>query len=229
MKKILVLALVILSCYQAEAQKAVLYKFKFKVPDAYMKNIINYDENGNIAYIERGGVQVQDVHRQQLAEEQVKLVCESMAQLVEELYNYKEVEILYPKVFGSTATSNILDDFPNKSYKRTVKKYPADGYVEVEINLKDKMVGHPGDPEEDNEELEMRFELISEMTVYDSKGAIIDEKAMVHTGKLEGVFDGKYDTELRENGTFVVRRPYFLQEDIISIFNIVKDDYVGTM
>ena len=228
MKKILVLALVVLSFYQAEAQKAVLYKFKFKVPDAYMKNIINYDENGYIAYIERGGVQVQDVHRQQLGEEQVKLVCESMAQLIKQLYNYKEVEILYPKIFGSTSTSNILDDFPSKGYKRTVKKYPAEAYVEVEINLKDKMVGHPSDPEEDNEELEMRFELISEMTVFDNKGAVIDEKAMVHTGNLEAVFAGKYDTELKENGTFVVRRPYFLQEDIISIFNTVQNDYLET-
>ena len=128
----------------------------------------------------------------------------------------------------SLETSDKLDGFPSKGYKRTAKKMPADAYVEIVVNLKDKMVGHPADPEELNEEREMRFELISELTIYDGKQNIINESTSNHTQNIEALFAEEYSTELRENGTFVVKRPYFTQEDIISIFEIVKEDYLST-
>lgn len=224
-KLLLVLTLLVLPI-AGFSQKAILYKFNYKVPSAYMKQIIKYDKNGNIAMKEVGANRVQDVYTQQLSKAQLMSVCESAVQMLKEKYGYEEIEILYPKNPGSS--SDKLDGFPSKGYKRTAKKMPADAYVEIVVNLKDKMVGHPADPEELNEEREMRFELISELTIYDGKQNIINESTSNHTQNIEALFAEEYSTELRENGTFVVKRPYFTQEDIISIFELVKVDYLST-
>lgn len=224
MKKLLVLIL-FTAPLVGSAQKAILYKFNYKVPKAYMKQIIKYDKNGKIAMKEVGATMVQDVHTQQLDKEQINSVCESAAEMLKEIQGYTEVEIPYPKNPGSTTDK--LDGFPSMGFKRTAKKMPADAYVELEVNLKDKMVGHPGDPEELNEEAEMRFQLESQLIIYDGQGNALVESTAVHTNGLEPLFSNKYTTELRENGTFVVKEPYFSQEDIMAIFELVKTDYLA--
>ena len=222
MKKALILVFITIPLF-CTAQKAILYKFDFKVPKAYRKQIINYDKNGNIAYYTNAAdMKVPDVHTQQLSNDQITTICESTGQMLNEKYGYQEVEILYPK--NPWTSLDKLENFPNKGYKKTAKKMPADAYVEIAINFKDKMVGHPADPEELNQEREMRFELLSELTVFDGSGNIIDEIAENHTAKLQPLLSNKYQTELKENGTFVVSRPYFSQEDLISIFGLVKED-----
>jgi hypothetical protein len=226
MKKILILALFI-TPLSSIAQKAILYKFDFKVPKAYRKQIINYDRHGNIAYYtNEADMKVPDVHTQQLSNDQITTICESTGQMLKVKYGYQEVEILYPK--NPWTSLDKLENFPNKGYKRTAKKMPADAYVEIAINFKDKMVGHPADPEELNQEIEMRFELLSELTVFDGSGNIIDEISENHSAKLQPLLSGKYQTELKDNGTFVVSRPYFTQEDIITIFGLVKEIFLST-
>ena len=87
------------------------------------------------------------------------------------------------------------------------------------------MQTHSTDAEELNAEYSMTFELVSELTVTDISGNVIDEKSLTHTDKLNQLLGDKYSYEYNSKGAFYIRAPYFTREDIISIYGLVKDAY----
>ena len=120
-KVLMLLSLFILPSV-AFAQKAVLYKFNYDVPDAYRKQIIKYDKYGRYAYKDHpSGKKVPDVHTEQLEKEQIENMCESTAQLLKDMYNYKEVEILYQENYN--LRGGRLQNFPHTAYKKSKKSF----------------------------------------------------------------------------------------------------------
>ena len=225
MKSMLVLvAIYMLSAINCDAQKAVLYNFKFDVPDKYRKQIQKYDESGNKLFKDEGGKRVPDTYAQQLSKKEVNIICESAAEMLKRKYGYTEVEIMYPN--SGWVSSGRLPSFPQRSFKKATKKHAADAYIAIKIDIKDKEpMMKWSDLHGQEMERIMFFTMESNYTIYDVSEAIIDQKTISFTDEMDQLFDGEYATDLDDKGRYKLWKNYFSKKDINGLYALVEQHY----
>jgi hypothetical protein len=206
------------------AQKAVLYNFKFDVPDDFRRQIQKYDENGRKMYRDQGGERVPDTFAESLSKKEVNLICESAAEFLKQKHGYSEVEILYPK--SGWVSSGRLHSFPQRSLKKAIKKHPAEAYINVEIDIKNREPAFQwSDLQDQNTERVMFINMHSNYTVSDNSEATIYQETKTFTNELDQIFEENYATDFDEDGRYKLWKPYFTKTDIMRIYELVEEHY----
>jgi len=206
----------------AWSQTAVLYNFDFRVPDVYRHEIQNYDQNGNKKYIkDHYGKTVLDKYLEPVSVEEVRAICESAAAMLKRKYGYTPVNMMYPT--GGGSQSNKLSDFPNKSFKRAVKKNTVDAYVTMVFYIENRSFAPQTSLyyEEKGTERTMFMDITFSYTIFNVQEGVIDQKEISLNDELDELFSENYNSEIVEKG-YKLRKLYLTKEELISIYKLAE-------
>jgi hypothetical protein len=202
------------------AQKAVLYNFDFRIPDAYRHEIQEYDQNGNKEYIkDHYGKTVLNKYLEPVSVEEVHAICELAAEMFKRKYGYTEINMMYPTWGGSE--SGKLSDFPNKGFKKAVKKNTVDAFITMEFKIENRMFAPQTSLhyEEKGIERTMFMNITFSYTIFNEQEGIIDQKEINLKDELDELFSDNYNSEIVENG-YKLRKLYLSKEEIIEIYKM---------
>jgi len=205
-------------------QTAVLYNFDFRIPDGFRHEIQEYDQNGNKKYIkDHYGKRVLDKYLEPISIQEVHAICESAVEMLKRKYGYTEVSMMYPKWGGYS--SGKVSGFPNKGFKRAVKKNTVDAYITMEFKMADNtFLGAKNRSlwwEEADRERTIFTDVTFSYTIYNAKKGVIGQKEVSLIDELQPLFSENYNTEIVDKG-FKVRKLYLTKEELIAIYKLAE-------
>ena len=207
------------------AQTAVLYNFDFIIPDGFRHEIQEYDQDGKKVYIENSITDKRELNRylEPISTEEVHAICESAVAILKQKYGYTEVNMIYP--VGSGYSSGKVSGFPNKGFKRAVKKNKVDFFISMEFEMADNtFLGAKNRSlwwEEDGRERTLFTEVTFSYTIYNAREEVISQKEVRMIDELEPLFNENYNTEVSDKG-FKVRKLYFTKIEIFDIYHLAE-------
>ena len=207
------------------AQTAVLYNYDFRIPDGFRHEIQEYDQKGKKVYIKNSVTGKRELNRylEPISTEEVHAICESAVEMLKKKYGYTEVNMMYP--VGSSYSSGKVSGFPNRGFKRAVKKNNVDFFISMEFEMADNtFLGAKNRSlwwEEDGRERTLFTEVTFSYTIYNAKEEVISQKDVRMIDELEPLFNENYNTEVSDKG-FKVRKLYFTKEEIFDIYHMAE-------
>lgn len=211
----------------AWSQTAVLYNFDFRVPDAYRHEIQEYDQNGKKKYKkDHYGKMVLDKYLEPVSVEEVHSICESAAEMLKRKFGYTEVNMMYPTMGGSE--SGKLSDFPNKGFKRAVKKNNVDAYITMEFKIENRVFAPQTSLyyEENGTERTMFMNITFSYSIFNAQEGVIDQKEISLKDELDQLFSENYNSEIVDKG-YKLRKLYLTKEELISIYKLAEKKLEG--
>jgi len=202
------------------AQTAVLYNFDFRVPDAYRHEIQEYDEYGKKKYIkDYYGKMVLDKYLERVSAEEAHSICESAAEMLKREYGYTDINMMYPT--GGGSQSGKLSNFPNKGFKRAVKKNTVNAYITMEFNMENRVFAPQTSLyyEEKGIERTMFMNITLSYTIFNAQEGIIAQKEISLRDELDELFSENYNSEIVDKG-YKLRKLYLSKEEIFEIYKM---------
>ncbi|MEQ3796449.1 hypothetical protein AAFP94_14770 [Flavobacteriaceae bacterium MJ-SS4] len=206
----------------AWSQSAVLYNFDFRVPDAYRHEIQEYDQKGKKKYKkDYYGKMVLDKYLEPISVEEVHSICESAAEMFKRKYGYTDVKMMYPT--GSGSTTGKVSNFPNKGFKKAVKKNTVDAYITMEFRIENRVFAPQTSLyyEEKGMERTMFMNITLSYTIFNAQENIIDQKEISLKDELDQLFSENYNSEIVEKG-YKLRKLYLTKEELFSIYELAE-------